>query len=39
MEDIRYERYIKPDDAVGEPILVMFINASEKAFGTCAYMI
>ena len=38
MEDVSFSRSIKPDAAVGCPILVLFSDASEDAFGTCAYV-
>ena len=37
LEEIIFERCILPDKAVGEPILVLFSDGSEKAFGSCAY--
>ena len=37
MEDISFERCIKPKDAVGKPNLVLFSDGSEGAYGTCAY--
>ena len=38
MEDISFPRSIKPNDAVGQPVLILFSDASEHAFGTCAYV-
>ena len=38
MEDISFTRSTKPKDAVGEPVLVVFSDASERAFGACAYI-
>jgi len=38
MEDIRFARSTKPDGAKGQPILIIFSDASEQAFGACAYI-
>ena len=38
MEKIRFARSTKPDGAKGDPILVIFSDASEQAFGACAYI-
>ena len=38
MESNRYQRSTKPKNAVGEPSLVLFSDASEDAFGACAYV-
>ena len=38
MESISFTRSTKPKCAVGEPILVIFSDASERAFGACAYV-
>ena len=37
MEDITFQRCIKPEEAIGDPILVLFSDGSENIFGTCAY--
>ena len=37
-EEITYPRAVKPNDTVGLPVLVIFSDASEKAFGACAYV-
>ena len=37
MEDITFQRCIKPEKAIGDPILVLFSDGSENIFGTCAY--
>ena len=37
MEKITFHRSTKPQDAVGDPTLVVFSDASEDAFGACAY--
>ena len=37
MENITFQRCIKSDEAIGDPILVLFSDGSENIFGTCAY--
>ena len=37
MEHIIFTRCLKPDKATGDPILVMFSDGSNDAYGTCAY--
>lgn len=37
MEKVKFPRCIKPVDAVGDPILVMFSDGSDEAYGTCGY--
>ena len=37
MEDITFQKCIKPEKAIGDPILVLFSDGSENIFGTCAY--
>ena len=37
MEDIVFRRSTRPPNAIGEPSLVLFSDASEEAFGACAY--
>ena len=37
MEKISFHRSTKPKNAVGEPTLIVFSDASEEAFGACAY--
>ena len=37
LNEIRFHRCLTPPDAVGQPILCIFSDASEEAFGTCAY--
>ena len=34
---LTFKRCIKPYDAIGDPILILFSDASEQAYGTCAY--
>lgn len=38
MEKIEFRRCIKPKDAMGDPVLVMFSDGSDEAYGTCAYV-
>ena len=37
LNDISFERCLTPPDAIGLPVLCVFSDASEDAFGTCAY--
>ena len=37
MGNITFQRYIKPEEAIGDPILVLFSDGSENIFVTCAY--
>ena len=38
MESISFKRCIKPANAVGNPVLVLFSDGSENAYGACAYV-
>ena len=38
LEDVKYKRCIKPDDAIGNPTLVVFADASNVAYSACAYI-
>jgi len=38
VEDVKFKRTTKPNNAIGLPILVMFSDASKEAIGTCAYI-
>ncbi|XP_020910817.1 uncharacterized protein LOC110248612 [Exaiptasia diaphana] len=38
MNQVRFERCIKPSDAVCNPVLIIFCDASEDAYGSCAYV-
>ena len=38
MEKIVFRRSTKPNNAIGEPTLILFSDASEEAFGACAYV-
>ena len=38
VEDIRFPRCIKPVNAIGQPILTVFSDGSNYAYGTCAYI-
>ena len=37
LNGVSFERCLTPPDAVGQPILCVFSDASEEAFGACAY--
>ena len=36
-QDVSFDRSIKPDKSVGDPILVVFSHGSGEAYGTAAY--
>ena len=38
MNDVKFERCLKPPNAVGNPTLVIFSDGSNNAYGTCAYV-
>ena len=38
MEKIKFRRCIKPKDAMGDPVLVIFSDGSDEAYETCAYV-
>ena len=38
MEKITVKRYIKPHRAIGDPILIIFSDGSNNAYGACAYV-
>ena len=38
VEKLSFQRCIKPSNAVGQPMLILFSDASEEAYGTCAYV-
>ena len=38
VEDLVFKRYLKPERAVGNPVLVTFSDASKDAFGACSYL-
>ena len=38
MNQIRFTRCLKPMDAIGDPILVVFSDASKDAYAACAYV-
>ena len=37
LNGVSFERCLTPPDAVGQPIICVFSDASEEAFGACAY--
>ena len=37
LNEISFHRCLTPPDAVGQPILCIFSDASEEAFGSCVY--
>ena len=37
MESVSFKRCIKPNQAVGNPTMITFSDASEEAFGACVY--
>ena len=38
MNHVRFMRCMKPSDAIGEPVLIVFSDASQDAYGACAYV-
>ena len=38
MEKIEFRRCVRPRNAVGKPVLIIFGDASTRAFGGCAYV-
>ena len=38
VEDITFRRCVQPHNAIGKPMLIIFCDASEEAYGTCAYV-
>lgn len=38
LEEVEFTRCLKPEDAIGNPELIVFTDASETAYGTCAYV-
>ena len=38
IHSIKFQRCVKPAGAIGNPLLVIFSDASEKAFGCCVYV-
>ncbi|XP_071519114.1 uncharacterized protein [Panulirus ornatus] len=38
LEDLKFRRYIKPDNALGNPTLAIHADVSNIAYSTCAYI-
>ena len=38
MNQVKFERCLKPSDAICNPVLNIFCDASEDAYGSCAYV-
>lgn len=38
LEKVRFQRCVKPDSAIGNPTLVVYADASNVAYSTCAYV-
>ena len=38
MQNVSFRRYLKPKHTIDKPILILFSDASEQAFGCCAYI-
>ena len=38
MQRVTFKRSVKPNEAKGQPVLIIFSDASEDAFGACAYI-
>ena len=37
MEEVKFKRCVKPNEAVGDPTLVTFSDGSQDAYGACSY--
>ena len=37
MEEVKFKRCMKPNEAVGDPTLVTFSDGSQDAYGACSY--
>ena len=37
LNEVRFDRCLTPQNAIGRPVLCVFSDASEDAFGACAY--
>ena len=38
MNQVKFERCLRPSDAVCNPVLIIFFDASEDPYGFCAYV-
>ena len=38
MNDVKFKRIVKPYNAIGDPLLIIFSDGSSQAFGACAYV-
>ena len=38
LKDVTFIRCLKPEDAIGDPTLIVFSDASIQAYGACAYV-
>lgn len=38
VENLSFKRCLRPNDAVGSPMLIIFSDASEQAYGSCCYV-
>ena len=38
MNQVKFERCLKPSDAICNPVLIIFCHASEDTYGSCAYV-
>ena len=37
IQNLKFERCVKPQSAVGDPVLIIFSDGSNLAYGCCAY--
>ena len=37
MNDVKFKRCLMPEDAIDDPILIIFSDGSSHAYGACAY--
>ena len=38
LPELLFERCVKPNDSIGDPILIIFSDASREAYGACCYV-
>jgi hypothetical protein len=38
LENLRFQRCVQPENAIGDPMLVVFSDGSKIAYGACAYV-
>ena len=38
MRHVAFKQCMKPDDAIGDPVLIIFSDGSNEAYGACTYV-